>query len=136
MAHRISLFLASFPTRSRVLLRLRGRLAYKSPGRARLLATVSSGSLSLCGVVSCWNPVAVKMASTSRLVRPADPGSLRGGWGVPGHRRGCRAWQSAPGIRERRPDGLADADKGSPKRRGCQGCRGAPRAVGVTAPES
>lgn len=31
MAYRISLFLAVLPTRSRALLRLRGRLAYKSP---------------------------------------------------------------------------------------------------------
>lgn len=126
MAFRISLFLASLPTRSRALLRLRGRLVYKS--RARRVPSPQCLPVLLPAVRACCFfqgiPVAVKMASTSRLVCAPDPGLVEGGRGVPGGRgaqemRGAAAALAGrpAGQRLFPPAGLSGASLGLPSRR-------------------
>lgn len=139
MAFRISLFLASLPTRSRALLRLRGRLVYKS--RARRVPSPQCLPVLLPAVRACCFfqgiPVAVKMASTSRLVCAPDPGLVEGGRGVPGGRGAPAPGRAPRRCGERRPPRLAGRpDKGSSLRRGCQGRRWGCRAVGVPTPGS
>ena len=127
MAYRSSLFLAFLPTRSRTLLRLRGRLAYKSQFRS----ISSPQSLPVCGtcvVPGAWN----RSGREDGVYQPVSTSSRA--WAAEGRAASAGACKVAAGTSasgktprscgERRQDGLAAPDKGTRRRRADRGVAG------------
>lgn len=110
MAFGISLFLAPLPTRSRALLRLRGRLVYKS--RARRVPSPQWLPVLFLSVWSCClarNPCGREDGVYQPVSTSARSRLVEGGLGPRARRpRGCRA---EPGAQEMRAAAAAPAGR-------------------------
>lgn len=139
MAYRISLsWPFSRPVAAPYYDCVRGGLAYKCPS----CSVSSPQSLPVLGasvVASSWDRSGREDGVYQPVSTSGRAGLPRGGRRVAellGGHRGCRVGQSAPEVRGEAADWLADPDKGTSRRQGCQGCRRGYRAVGVTIPMS